>query len=169
MNKIAERSVKNAKDMQPIADPAPQEENLQSSFLDPDLSDLESGARLRGAIFEYSGREISGWIVDARSLTASVSLSLFVGSHAIEETRTDRLAPAGIGSRKTIGRPGFCIDLANQGARRRLARALRNTLVDPDQAQIQLRVSLDDGEYFEIPLFENFAPDELVIALGFSS
>ena len=93
-----------------------------------------------------------------------------LGSHAIEETRTDRAAPPGIGSRKAIGRPGFHIDLASPGARRRLARALRNTLLeDAGKQQIYLRVSLDDGEYFEIPLFDNIAPDELVIALGFSS
>jgi hypothetical protein len=167
MNKIAEREA-NAKDMQPVAGPAPQEESLQSSFLDPDLDDPESGARLRGAILEYSGREISGWIVDARSLTASVSISLFVGPHTIEETRTNRPAPTAIGSAKLIGRPGFRIDLATPGARRRLARALRNTSVDRGQSQIYLRVSLDDGEFFEIPLFDNIAPDELVIALGFS-
>ena len=170
MNKIAERNVKDAKGTQPVADPLVQEEILQSSFLDPDLSDPGSGVRLRGAILEYSGREVSGWIVDTRSPTASVSLSLFVGSHAIEETRTDRAAPPGIGSRKAIGRPGFHIDLASPGARRRLARALRNTLLeDAGKPQIYLRVSLDDGEYFEIPLFDNIAPDELVIALGFSS
>jgi hypothetical protein len=169
MNKIVERSVKDAKDAEPVISPLAQEENLQSLFLDPDLSDLESGARLRGAILEYSGREISGWIVDARSPAASMALSLFVGSHAIEETRTGRPAPAGIGSRKAIGRPGFRIDLANPGARRRLARALRSTLADGGQPQIYLRVSLDDGEYFEIPLFDNIAPDEVVVALGFSS
>lgn len=169
MNKIAERDVRNVKGMRPIASPISQEENVQSVFLDPDLSDLESGTRLRGAILEYSGREISGWIVDARSLTASVSLSLFVGSHAIEETKTDRAAPVTIGSTKTIGRPGFCIDLATAGARRRLARALRHALAERSQPQIHLRVSLDDGEFFEIPLFDNIAPDELVVALGFSS
>ena len=168
MNKIAERGVRKAKDMQPVASPIPQEENLQSSFLDPDLGDLGSGVRLRGALLEYSGRQISGWIVDARSPTTSVSLSLFVGSHAIEETRTGHAAPAGVGSNKAIGRPGFRIDLANPAARRRLARALRNTLADPGQTQIYLRVSLDDGEFFEIPLFDNIAPDELVVALGFS-
>jgi hypothetical protein len=168
MNKIAERGVRKAKDMQPVASPIPQEENLQSSFLDPDLGDLGSGVRLRGALLEYSGRQIAGWIVDARSPTTSVSLSLFVGSHAIEETRTGHAAPAGVGSNKAIGRPGFRIDLANPAARRRLARALRNTLADPGQTQIYLRVSLDDGEFFEIPLFDNIAPDELVVALGFS-
>jgi hypothetical protein len=169
MNKIAERNVEDAEGTQPVADPLLQEESLQNTFLDPDLGDLESGARLRGAILEQSGREISGWILDARSPATSVSLSLFVGSHAIEEARTDRAAPAGIGSRETVGRPGFRIDLANSGARRRLARALKNTLpLGSGQAQIYLRVSPDDGEYFEIPLFENLAPDELVIALGFS-
>lgn len=169
MNKILEYSVKDAKDAQAVTSPLAQEENLQSLFLDPDLSDLESGARLRGAILDYSGRQISGWIVDARSPTASISLSLFVGSHAIEETRTGRAAPAGIGSRKAIGRPGFRIDLAKPGARRRLARALGKTLTDGGQPQIYLRVSLDDGEYFEIPLFDNIAPDEVIVALGFSS
>ncbi len=168
MNKIAERDVRSAKGTQPVASPISHEENLQSSFLDPDLDDLESGARLRGAILEQSGREISGWIVDARSLTESVSLSLFVGSHAVEETRTDRAAPAGVGSGTAIGRPGFRIDLANPVARRRLARALRNTLADPGQTHIYLRVRLDDGEFFEIPLFDAIAPDELVVALGFS-
>ncbi|MCI3952795.1 MAG: lipopolysaccharide biosynthesis protein, partial [Burkholderiales bacterium] len=69
MNKIAERDVRNAENTRPVASPIPHEENLQSSFLDPDLSDLESGARLRGAILEHSGREISGWIVDTRSPT----------------------------------------------------------------------------------------------------
>ncbi|HVX78607.1 MAG TPA: glycoside hydrolase family 99-like domain-containing protein [Bradyrhizobium sp.] len=169
MNRIVERSFKDAKDPQPVNSPLAQEENLQGLFLDPDLSNLESGVRLRGAILECSGREISGWIVDSRSPAASVALSLFVGSHAIEETRTGRAAPAGIGARKAIGRPGFHVDLTSPGARRRLARALRNTLADGAQPQIYLRVSLDDGEYFEIPLFDNIAPDEVVVALGFSS
>lgn len=169
MNKILEHSVKDVKDAQAITSPLAQEENSQSLFLDPDLSDLDSGARLRGAILDCSGRQISGWIVDARSPAETVALSLFIGSHAIEETRTGRAAPAGIGPRKVIGRPGFRIDLAKPGARRRLARALGYTLADGGQPQIYLRVSLDDGEYFEIPLFDNIAPDEVAVALGFSN
>ncbi len=93
MNKIAERGVKDAKNAKPVAGPIPQEENLQSSFLDPDLSDLESGrSPACGAILDCSGREISGWIVDTRSRTASVSLSLFVGPHA---NRRDEDRPRG--------------------------------------------------------------------------
>ncbi len=95
MNKIVERRVRDPKDAQPVTNPLVQEENLQSLFLDPDLSDLESGARLRGAILEYSGREISGWIVDARSPAASVALSLL--SVLIQSKRRERAARLPLG------------------------------------------------------------------------
>jgi len=168
MNKMVERSVRDTKDMLPVASPVQQEDHPQSLFLDPDISDLQSGSRLRGAILEYSGRGISGWIVDAQSPASTVSIALFVASHCVEEGRTGRSMPARIGPRSVIGRPGFRIDLSTPGVRRRLARALRNTLVEPKHAQIYLRISLNDGEYYEIPLFENFTPSEVVVALGFS-
>ena len=158
MNKIAERRVRDTKDMQPVASPVQQDDNSQSVFLDPDVSDLQSGPRLRGAILEYSGRVISGWIVDAQSPASTVSISLFIASHSVEEGRTGRPVPASIGPQSVIGRPGFRIDLSTPGVRRRLARALRNTLVEPKHAQIYLRISLSDGEYYEIPLFEKLAP-----------
>lgn len=169
MNKIAERNIKDVEDKRPVASPILQEDNAQSLFLDPDVSDLKSGARLRGAVLECSGREVSGWIVDTQSPTSTVSISLFVGFHCVEEGRTGRPAPADIGAESAIGRPGFHIDLSTSGSRRRLARALRNTLVEPRHAQIYLRVSLDDGEYYEIALFEGLAPDQVVVALGFST
>ena len=169
MNKIVERSVRDTKDMLPVASPVQQEDLPQSLFLDPDITDLKSGPRLRGAILEYSGRGISGWIVDSQSPAATVSISLFIASHCVEEGRTGRSMPASIGPRSVIGRPGFRIDLSTPGVRRRLARALRNALVEPKHAQIYLRISLNDGEYYEIPLFETFTPAEVVVALGFST
>ncbi|MGN8546652.1 glycoside hydrolase family 99-like domain-containing protein [Bradyrhizobium sp. 13971] len=169
MNKMVERSVRDTKDMLPVASPVQQDDQSQSVFLDPDVSDFQSGPRLRGAILEHSGRVISGWIVDAQSPASTVAISLFVASHCVEEGRTGRSVPASVGPHTVIGRPGFRINLSTPSVRRRLARALKNTLLERKPVQIYLRISLNDGEYYEIPLFEKLESNEVVVALGFST
>ena len=76
MNKMVERSVRDTKDMLPVASPVQQDDQSQSVFLDPDVGDFQSGPRLRGAILEHSGRVISGWIVDAQSPASTIATSL---------------------------------------------------------------------------------------------
>lgn len=169
MNKMVERSVRDTKDMLPVASPVQQDDQSQSVFLDPDVSDFQSGPRLRGAILEHSGRVISGWIVDAQSPASTVAISLFVASHCVEEGRTGRSVPASVGPHTVIGRPGFRINLSTPSVRRRLARALKNTLLERKPVQIYLRISLNDGEHYEIPLFEKLESNEVVVALGFST
>src|ERR1700756_1414238 len=97
MNKMVDRSVRDTKDMLPVASPVQQEDHPQSLFLDPDISDLQPGSRLRGALLDNSRRGAAALMVEAEAPASTVSIALLVASHSVEKGRPGRSMPARIG------------------------------------------------------------------------